>query len=61
MSDVQTVEKPAKKASGTGRRVGYVVAVIINTALLYLVYDAPWSRAMRQLLLARGLARSQRP
>jgi hypothetical protein len=91
MSDVQTVEKPSKQASGTGRRIGYVVAVIINAALLYLinarpgwqtwdvltadfltvlwiinlslslslianalylVYDAPWFRAMCELVLA---------
>jgi hypothetical protein len=91
MSDVQTVEKPSKQASGTGRRIGYVVAIIINAALLYLinarpgwqtwdvltadfltvlwiinlslslslianalylVYDAPWFRAMCELVLA---------
>jgi hypothetical protein len=91
MSDVQTVEKPPKQASGTGRRIGYVVAIIINAALLYLinarpgwqtwdvltadfltvlwiinlslslslianalylVYDAPWFRAMCELVLA---------
>ncbi|CAB4877936.1 MAG: hypothetical protein F2793_05290 [Actinobacteria bacterium] len=41
MSDVQTVKKPSRRSSAAGRRAGYVIAIIINAVLLYLINGRP--------------------
>ncbi|MGB8382099.1 MAG: hypothetical protein WCG47_12825 [Dermatophilaceae bacterium] len=40
-ADRQIVTRPPREQSATSRRVGYLVAIVINTVLLYLINRSP--------------------